>query len=91
MGPFSTGPSYPPYGGKKVKVVPLLPGGRRGVTGFAPALFSKHLLVSKCDGVAYLISVAAFTSPPPKEGGYSFTTPMLVQLAESARVSVRHS
>ena len=30
-----------------------------------------------CDGGAYLLSVAAFTSPPLKEGGYSFTTPML--------------
>ena len=35
------------------------------------------------------VSVAALPSPPPKEGGCSFTTPMLVELAESARASVR--
>ena len=48
-----------------------------------------------CDGGAYLLSVAALPSQSSKEGGYSYsyTTPMLVQLAESARVraSVRRS
>ena len=34
--------------------------------------------VTLCDGGAYLLSVAALPSPLPTEGGYSFTTPMLL-------------
>ena len=41
-----------------------------------------HFSVSTAlfDGGAYLLSIAALPLPPPKEGGYSFTTPMLMQL-----------
>ena len=55
--------------------------------------YAHHFSVSMalCEDAAYLLSVAALPLLPPKEGGYSFTTPVLVQLAESAHASVRRS
>ena len=51
--------------------------------------YARHFSVSTvlCDGGAYLLSVAALPSPPPKD--YSFTTLMLMWLAESACATVR--
>ena len=44
------------------------------MTGFYTHQFSASMAL--CDGGAYLLSVAALPSLPPKDGGYSFTTPI---------------
>ena len=69
----------------KGKSCPITTKGRRRVAGF----YAHHFSVSTAlyDGDAYLLSVACLPSPPPKEGSYSFTTNMLMKLAESASAS----
>ena len=42
-----------------------------------------------CESGAYLHSIAALPPLRPQEGSYSFITPILMKLAESARACVR--
>ena len=66
---------------------PITSKDRRGVAGF----YAHHFSVSMAlyDGGVYLLSVAALPLSPSKEGSYLFTTPILMELAKSARASVR--
>ena len=66
------------FTGSKFKSLPITTRGwLYGVTGF----FGRHFFVSRhCDGDAYLLSVAVLPSPPPKEGSYSCTTPIKLQV-----------
>ena len=56
---------------------PIESQGRRGVEGFYARHFSEN---RHCDGGAYLISVAVLPLPLPKEGSYSFATPICVHI-----------